>query len=232
MNNKLFKVDFNRTKLIGDIISENNQSRLLCLHGGGPIGRKNFDVLRELLFKNGISSCAFDFIGHGETAGDITTSSLEIRVKQVLAVVQSQALPQPLSIVASSMSGHIAIKLSEFLNIKNIILIAPAVYASKVYSVFFGPTFSEIIREQYSWRDSDIWGILKNYTGNILIFAAEKDQIIPNEIIERIYNSAINANSKEIVMFKDATHSLIEWLNNHQDCLEQVSDKICDIMQK
>ena len=83
-----------------------------------PNRQKNFDVLRELLFKNGISSCAFDFIGHGETAGDITTSSLEIRVKQVLAVVQSQALPQPLSIVASSMSGHIAIKLSEFLNIK------------------------------------------------------------------------------------------------------------------
>lgn len=232
MNSKLFEVDFNRTKLIGDTVSENNQSRLLCLHGGGPIGRKNFGALRELLFGKSISSCAFDFVGHGETAGDITTSSLEIRVKQVLAVVQSQTLSQPFSIVASSMSGHIAIKLTEFLNIKNIILIAPAVYSSKAYSVPFSPKFSEIIREQYSWRDSDVWEILQNYTGNLLVFVAGKDQIIPDEVIERIYNSAVNVNSKEMITFKDATHPLIEWLNKHPDCLKQVSDKVCNLVQK
>ena len=232
MNRKFFSVDFNQTKLIGDAVSQNNQSRLLCLHGGGPVGKKRFDKLRESLSNKKISSCAFDFIGHGETVGDITASSLESRVKQVLSIVRSQALFQPLSVIASSMSGHVAIKLTKFLDIENIILLAPAVYTSKAYSVSFGPKFSEIIREQYSWRHSDIWEILKDYTGNLLIFAAEKDQIIPNEVIKRIYNSATNTNTKEIITFKNATHPLIEWLDKHPDHLEQVSDRIYHVIQK
>lgn len=232
MNRKNFSVDFNQAKLIGDIISQNSQPRLLFLHGGGPIGKKRFDKLRELLSKKKIGSCAFDFIGHGKTAGDVTASSLESRVGQVLAIIKSQALTRPLSVVASSMSGHIAIKLANFLNIENIILLAPAIYSSKAYPVSFGPKFSEIIRERYSWRNSDIWGILKDYTGNLLVFAAGKDRVIPNEVIERIYNSATNANSREIITFKDATHPLIGWLDKHADCLKQVSDKIYNVIQR
>lgn len=232
MNKQKFSVDFGSVKLIGDTISQNNQPGLLFLHGGGPLGRARFDRLREALSDRKIGSCAFDFIGHGKTAGDLTASSLESRVEQTLAVVKSQKLLEPLSMVASSMSGHIAIKLTKFLNVANLILIAPAVYASKAYAVSFGPKFSEIIRAPHSWRDSDIWEILKNYKGNLLIFAAGKDQVIPDEVIERIYNSAASASSKKIITFKDATHPLIEWFNEHPDYLEQVSDKIYSAVQK
>src|SRR3989344_217760 len=232
MSKQKFSIDFRQMKLIGDAIFKNDKSHLLCLHGGGPIGRKRFDKLREALFNKKMSSCAFDFIGHGETAGDVTASSLKSRVEQALAVIKSQALSQPLSVIASSMSGHISIKLTKFLDIENIILLAPAVYTSKAYSVSFGPKFSEIIREQYSWRHSDIWEFLKDYRGNLLIFAAEKDQIIPNEVIKRIYNSATNTNTKEIITFKNATHPLIEWLDKHPNHLEQVSDRIYHVIQK
>ena len=81
-----------------------------------PGRKKRFDKLRKSLFNRKISSCAFDFIGHGETAGDITASSLESRVKQALAVVENQKLLQPLSVIASSMSGYVEIKLLDFLD--------------------------------------------------------------------------------------------------------------------
>lgn len=226
MNKQKFLVDFKGTKLIGDAIYQNNQLSLLCLHGGGPLGRVRFDKLREALSDKKIGSHSFDFIGHGETAGDISASSLESRVEQALAVVKSQKLHEPLSVVASSMGGYIAIKLTKFLNITNLILIAPAVYALKAYPVSFGPKFSEIIRAPHSWRDSDIWEIIKDYKGSLLILVAGEDQIIPNEVIERIYDSAESVISKKIITFKDATHPLIEWLNEHPDHLEQVSDKI------
>lgn len=231
MNKQNFSVDFQQIKLVGDIVLGNSQSNLLCLHGGGSLGKKRFDKLRERLNERNIGSCAFDFIGHGETGGDITSSSLESRVKQVLAVVKSQALRQPLSVIASSMSGYVSIKLTEFLDIENIALLAPAVYTSEAYSVSFGLRFSEIIRKPYSWRDSDVWKTIGNYTGNLLIFAAEKDQVIPVKVIAGIYNSALKASTKEIIMFKDATHPLTAWLDEHLDCLEQVSDKICDVIQ-
>jgi len=147
-------------------------------------------------------------------------------------VVENQKLLQPLSVIASSMSGYVAIKLLDFLDVENIILLAPAIYASKSYSVPFGPKFSEIIRKQYSWRDSDVWEILKDYTGNLLIFAAEKDRIISDEVIEKIHSSAVNANFREIISFKDATHPLVEWLDEHSDYLEQASDKIHNIIER
>lgn len=232
MNKQKFSVDFGSVKLIGDAISQNGQPRLLYLHDGGPLGRIRFDKLRESLSDKKIGFCVFDFIGHGETARDVSASSLESRVKQTLAVVKSQKLLQPFSVVASSMSGHIAIQLTKFLDIENIILLAPAIYASRAYAVSFGSKFSEIIRVPHSWRDSDIWEILKDYTGNLLIFVAGEDQIIPNEVIERIYNSAASASLKEIITFKEATHPLLEWLDEHPDNLEQVSNKIYNVIQK
>lgn len=230
MERKNFSVDFRGTKLIGDIVSPGSSPRVLCLHGAGPASRQRFEELRKMLAEKDIASCAFDFVGHGETGGDLVSSSLESRAKQSLAVVKSQNLKQPLSIIASSMSGYVAIALTKFCEVENLIFLAPAVYSSKVYSVPFGPEFTETIRKPYSWRASDAWEILKNYKGSLLIFAAEKDQVIPGEVIKRIYDSAQNAKSREIVTIHDATHPLGKWLNEHPDSLQMVSNKICDVL--
>ena len=223
-------VDFRGTKLIGDIIPFDGSPRVLCLHGAGPASRQRFKELREMLAEKEIASWAFDFIGHGETGGDLALSSLESRVKQSLAIIESQNLHQPLSIIASSMSGYIAISLTKFCEVENLIFLAPAVYSPKAYFVPFGPEFTKTIRKSYSWRESDAWEILKNYKGNLLIFAAEKDKVVPYEVIKRIYNSAQNVKSREIVIIHNATHPLGKWLSERPDSLRMVSDKICDVL--
>ncbi|TSA44925.1 alpha/beta hydrolase [bacterium] len=230
MDKDLFSVNFKGTKLIGDFISSGSGSRVMCLHGAGPANRQRFKKLRRLLADKNIASCAFDFIGHGDTGGNLSLSSLKSRVEQSLAVIKSQSIPHPLSIIASSMSGYVAIELTKFCEVKNLVFLAPAVYASKAHSLFFGPEFTKAIREPFSWRDSDVWEVLKHYKGNLLIFAAEKDQVIPDEVIEKIYNSAQNAKSREIIMIKGATHPLGKWLNEHPARLREVSDKICKIL--
>ena len=53
-----------------------------------------------------------------------------------------------------------------------------------------------------------------------------------NEVIEKIHSSAVNANFREIISFKDATHPLVEWLDEHSDYLEQASDKIHNIIER
>lgn len=229
MKRELFKVSFDETVLSGDSVRTDTHPQWLFLHGAGSADRKRFEQLRTFLAHKGISSCAFDFVGHGETGGSLVGSSLESRVAQASAVIDSQAISRPLSIVASSMGGYTAIKLTELYKVENLVLIAPAVYATKAYTIPFGPAFTEAIRSPFSWRETDAWEILENYKGNLLIGEAGKDQIVPHEVIEKIYGSAQSAKLREILIVKDATHPLAKWLDERPDSLRQIVEKIYEL---
>ncbi len=231
---KKFFVNFQDTKLVGDIFysSGNVNTHVLFLHGAGESNRLWFDNIRKILSKKNITTYSFDFIGYGETVGDIKKTSLESRVKQSLSVIASEKIDYKLSIIASSMSGYVAMKLTQFYKIENLILLAPAVYDSSAYSVTFGLKFTEIIRKPYSWKNSDIWEINKKFKGNFLLLVAEKDQIIPREITEKIYSSIINAKTKKMIVVNNANHSLVRWLNNNLNYLDSVSEIICNILEK
>ena len=226
MKRKSLNVSFDGRVLIGDNIPADTHAQWLFLHGAGSGDRNRFEQFRALFAHQGMTSYSFDFIGHGETGGDSNDSSLKGRVAQASAVIDSQAVSQPLSIVASSMGGYVAIKLTELYRVKNLVLLAPAVYGTKAYNVPFGPSFTEAIRSPFSWRKTDAWNILENYKGNLLIYGAEKDQVIPHEVIQGIYDSARNAESREMLIVKDATHSLAKWLNERPDSLRNIIEKI------
>lgn len=231
MDKDFFSLNFGGIPLIGDIVPRGNQPHVLCIHGAGPADRKRFEKLRELFTERGIATCAFDFIGHGDTGGNLSLSSLESRVKQSLAIINEGKVAQPLSIIASSMSGYVAIKLTELCKVENLIFFAPAIYNTKAYSISFGPKFTEIIRKTHSWRDSDAWDILREYSGNLLLFAAEKDQVIPSEVIQKIYESAKQSRFKEVITIRGATHPLGKWLNEHPLQLDNVFKKIQQVIQ-
>jgi len=58
---------------------------VLMLHGGGK-DRTVFYKYRALLDRSGIGTTLFDFVGHGETGGDMHASSLFSRTAQAEAV--------------------------------------------------------------------------------------------------------------------------------------------------
>jgi esterase/lipase len=231
MKKEEFTIEFTEDKICGDYISEDKNINWLFLHGAGKSDRKRFEKIRKLFSSSDISSCAFDFVGHGESTGNILGSSLEHRTQQAAAVINSLKIHEPLSIIAASMSGYTAIKLIEFYEINNMVLLAPGIYTAQVYSTVFGSEFSRIIREANSWQNSDAWKILKTYRGNLVIFAAENDQVIPRELIEKIYKSAEQAKSKKIVLIKEATHPLGEWLEKHPADLQLVFNEIFKVKE-
>ncbi len=228
MKKRNFKVGFNGTSLAGDAFGA-TPPQLLFIHGAGSSDRKRFEQLRTLLANKGIGSTSFDFIGHGETGGTLAGSSLESRVAQASAVIDMQEVSQPLSLVASSMGGYVAIKLTAQYPVKDLILVAPAVYDTKSYRLPFGAEFTKAIQNPFSWRNTDAWEILRRYQGNLLIYGAEKDQVIPQEIIEKLYESARNARSREVIMIKDATHSLAKWIGERPDSLREIAEKISEL---
>lgn len=183
---------------------------ILMLHGGGK-DRKVFYKYRVLMNKLGFGTTIFDFLGHGETGGDIHMSSLYSRTLQAKAVIAHQ--DQPLTAcIGVSMGAYNALQLSQVIDLKSLILMVPGVYSTSGYRVKFGPDFSEIIRKSRSWEETDAWPIIAKFSGNLLVIAAEDDAIIPSEIPNKLVSSACCAANKELITISGAGHNNI-WEN-------------------
>lgn len=230
---RLIRVEFEAHTIACDILSQNESPQVLVLHGAGNSNRRRFQLLREELLINGISSIAFDFVGHGDTGGDLKRSSLSSRTRQACTVVDSLNLRQPFSIIGASMSAYTSVKLLEHYHVKNLILLVPAMYAAQADSLPFNEGFAEVIRQPQSWIRSDAWGILAGFTGRLLIVAGENDQIIPRDVINRIYDSAVNAAERRLYIAPDASHYVFTDLRaNNPEEFERVFGQICDMLKE
>ncbi|MBU1240238.1 alpha/beta fold hydrolase [Myxococcota bacterium] len=177
----------------------------LILHGAGKSNRARFLRLRTALADRGHCSAAFDFVGHGETGGTLSMSSLHDRTQQGLAFIREH-MSAPLSLIGASMSGYTAIQLTRLFPVANLVLLVPAAYTPLACDVPFGPDFSRIIREPGSWRESDAFSALAKFRGRLTIFAAQRDDVIPAELTQMLLDAAMNAQSPKLYTVEGSTH--------------------------
>ncbi len=211
-----FQIESGAYTLVGDTVSRDTPPRTLVLHGAGNARRRDFRLFREKLLSRGIASAAFDFVGHGDTGGELKHSSLLSRTKQAGRIIEALNLRQPFSVIAASMGAYTAVKLLQYYRIANLILLVPAMYNSAAYPVPFNQGFTQIIRRSRSWENSDAWQILSGYKGRIFIVAGECDQVIPPEVIRRLYDSAANAAQRKLFIAPGASHSVFTDLRLNQ----------------
>ena len=229
----IFRVDFDIRTLIGDIISNNSPPQVLILHGAGNANRENFRLFREQLLIHGISSAAFDFVGHGDTGGELISSSLISRTRQACRVIDSLNIQQPFSVIGASMGAYTAVKLLEYYQLESLILIVPAMYTASAYTIPFNEGFTDIIRQPESWEHSDAWDILSVYRGRLLIVAAENDKVIPKGIINKIYDSAVHAKERKLFVAPQASHTVFTDLrSNNPEGFCSVFGQIIEMIKK
>ncbi len=203
------------------------------MHGAGNAHRGDFRLFREQLLNHGISSAAFDFVGHGNSGGELKRSSLISRTCQACSVVDSLDIQQPFSVIGASMGAYTAVKLLEYYPIKSLILLVPAMYTSTAYTVPFNAGFTDIIRQSESWHHSDAWDILSGYRGRLLIIAAENDQVIPQGVISKIYDSALNARERKLFVAPRASHFVFTDLrSNNPDGFWNNPDGFCNVFSQ
>jgi uncharacterized protein len=220
-------VRFGSVETKGDLIlSRPGAVRLILLHGAGLGLRERYRRLRLDLAEDSINSMAFDFTGFGETGGDIRTSSLRSRTEQACAVINSVAKDLPLCLLGASMGAYTAVKLLQFYPVECLILFVPAMYHVDAYAVPFTSAFTEIIRKSKSWAGSDAWEILNGYKGRLLIINAGKDDIIPRDVIERIYEAGAHASRREIYTVRQSPHLLIQHLAQEEREYKKVAGLI------
>lgn len=229
MKNDEISIEFKNHRIIGDIIGNEDRCNIFFLHGAGRSTRKRFDSLRLRLKENGIASCSFDFIGHGETGGDLSSSSLIERTEVASCIIDKVWNGKPLTLIGASMSGYTAVKLCGTYNVENLILLVPAAYDVKAYALSFNQEFTRCIRTLKSYYNSDAWELLSQFKGNILIVNAENDQVIPRDVIKLFYNSASLA-KRELLTIKDSPHSLLEFLNSNESQFNLLSNKLIELL--
>ncbi len=198
-----FELPFDQHVIKGDRYE--TACHTIILHGAGRSSRDRFSRLRKRLNAKGLPSVGFDFIGHGETGGEITETSLYGRTRQAETVIR-HFCKEPLNLIAASMSAYTAIRLTEIFCVTNLILLVPAVYTPRAYPLPFGPEFSAVIRAPLSWKDSDAFDILRKFKGNLLVVAAENDHVIPKDVIKMLHESAKCAKTNQVHTVPDSEH--------------------------
>jgi len=202
-----FDVPFDGHMLKADHYLGRGSNRILYLHGAGSSTRHGHHLLRGALQHRGLGSVCFDAVGHGETGGLLSQSSVASRTRQAQAVLAARAMTEPLAVVGSSMGAYNAIRLTEHHHIDALVLIVPGVYTPSAYEVPFGAEFSTVIRRERSWADSDAWEILSRFEGRLLVIHAENDAVIPLEISQRLVAAATRAQSRHLHIVQGAEHN-------------------------
>jgi hypothetical protein len=231
MKKEVFSISFKKHRIIGDIVGDKAKCQIIFLHGAGKSNKNRFDSLRYALLKKGYPSLAFDFIGHGDTGGELSKSSLYERTEQACHVIDHLSINSPLTIIGASMSGYTSVKLVEKFNTENLILIVPAAYDKKAYKLNFNSEFTKCIRTNDSYKNSDAWDVLKDFKENLLIVSAQNDSVIPNDVIKYYYNSALQANRK-IVTVRNSPHSILNFLDANIEHFNQVVSEIIKLLEK
>jgi esterase/lipase len=182
------------------------KANVISVHGGGFSGKERGYYLTEYIANLGFSTLALDFSGHGNSTGKLSKSSLEKRVNEALGLIDTVGISDSITLIGTSMGGHIALELLDKLTVENLILFCPALYSTKAYSVQFDSGFTDIIRKSESYEDSSVLEKLHNYKGRLLIVIGDNDEIIPSKVIDLYWNSAMKVKSKQKVVLKDTPH--------------------------
>lgn len=227
-----FSVGYEQFDIKGDQFSGASDREILLLHGAGASNRSRISMLRSAFSEQGIGSTAFDFVGHGDTGGQLAQSSLSSRTRQAQAVIAARGLQGPLNVVGVSMGAYNAIKLTQSMQVSSLILVVPGVYVPTAYDIPFGPDFSTAIRYERSWANTDAWEILSAYKGRLLVIAAENDVVIPREIPERLFASASNAQWRKLLVVEGGEHKRIfALLQEHPERYQATLDLIAECIE-
>jgi pimeloyl-ACP methyl ester carboxylesterase len=197
-------IDMNTYSLSASYFGPTARTAIL-LHGGGNSSSLQIHPLRENLADRGIGTLAIDHLGHGKTGGDVGQSSLQGRLNEVVSALEYFQPSNLLGSVSMSMGGHISLKLQKLYQFESVVLIAPAVYCSDAYQLRFSSGFSEIIRKPESWRNSDVWEILRLFSGRLLTIFGKDDTVIPTGVKEAIQLNANNADHTYVEL-EDVDH--------------------------
>ena len=176
---------------------------------------------------------SFAHLGCDKSEGYFEDYSLQSRLEQSLFVIsylKSLNITTDINIVGVSMGAHVAARLTKKEQIKNLILRAPASYSKDYENTNMNPGWLpwDMKEKDWPWKPSFAFDAIEKFTGNFLIVKCEKDEIIPDKILDEYYKKAIKTKTKSIKILKGAKH----YMANQPELLSDFADLIRNFIAK
>lgn len=203
---------------------------MLFVHGAGTSSKDRcLPLARRLASEFGVSSFAFDFSGHGKSTGTLKGSSLGKRTTETLAALDYAQLDGHASICSFSMGGHVALEVARNREFGSLIFFYPAVYSRDAAKLpFSNPAFTAILHSPESWKRNDVIPVMERFAGSVLIVVGQNDEVIPSEVIKRLFESAVRAKRRRLVVVPNAPHLLLKTLAADEGLYSEVCQTIAD----
>ena len=214
-----------------DYAGDASRPSIICLHGGGPSGKASTQYLAAHLQKNGKSVIRFDFSGQGESTGEMADSSLKKRLAETKAVMDRFNMGGKISVIGSSMGGYIACALAKEIQIENLILFGPAAYTIRAWDLPFGSGFTETIRAENSFMDSDIVDLLAHYHGRALFIIGEHDEIIPKPVVALYMQALSGCSVFEKYTVPDCPHPIHRWVMKNPHARAEIENRVLNFIE-
>lgn len=220
-NYNVKRISFNvdDLSLVGYLYSPTNAASspgVLFIHGSAKNNPSNiFESWQIYLAKKGISSFSYFSRGVSESEGNYSEGNLINREKEALQALSTLINTEnvdhtKIAILANSMGGHVASKISPEPKIKAVILYAAAAYSREAENKMLDRSFTKEITKNKSWQNSPAFEYLSRAKKPILVIYPQLDNVIP-EGVKRKYKSILN-NKKNFVVIPEATHITISEL--------------------
>lgn len=228
-----FFIEFEQTYLYGDILldsEKDNVASILFLHGSMPSENcEQFFLLRQVLMDlYDLSSCSFDFIGHGRTGGECCLDCIEWRSQQSMDIVDACFDSQPLNIVASGMAAATAIQLTKYTTVENLVLLAPTLQSQLLPSGEGKP----ISTLQLQQRKQSLHHAIQQFTGCLAIIAAEKNTDPLQDEMRQLYFGAKTAQKRWLTEITNGSQRFMSFLNQNPSVLLKVAQLIAESCEK
>lgn len=198
----------------------------LFIHGAWKSSKERVAYIAPLFAEKWFPLLAFDFPWHGESTGDMSRSSLQKRIDEAHEAMKLLDPNARVTVMGSSMGGHIALELLKTGRVENLILFCPAIYSDASVAMQFDQWFTEEIRRLNSRMSSSLFEELGKYRGRVIIVIGEEDDVIPKEVIGKLIASAANVEHKELIFVPGAWHAIHSRLESHPEDYEHVMKKI------
>lgn len=206
---------------------------VISFHGhGATASRSRIRYILDYLAGYGISSACFDFSGNGESTGSVSKATLRTRANEAVAATSLLITGRNLTVIGTSMGGHIASVVAPIISPQRLIFFCPAAYAANATDLNLDDSFSGIARRPGAHIGSPAYAGLRQFRGDLLIFAASEDAVISREVTLAYRDAARLARSVEVVWVQGSEHKIHTWIQSHDYERAMVLEKVRSFVQR
>ena len=182
---------------------------VIFFHGSGSTGDTYFEA-SEKLANSGILALMFNFRGCGISDGDFSKQTIGMGVEDAKAGLKyllslKEIDKSRIGLTGSSFGGFLAALLSSDYDFKSIALIVPASYSPALMNTFRTDT-PTVLKKDFDKSVS--YEKIHNFKNNLLIVQSESDDILPEGMVEKYLEVAVNAKKMEHLILKGAGHRI------------------------